>query len=227
MRKFTASILHRIALRLEQTAEAAYSSPYKALVEKWRNDNTDKSLQLEYNLTPNSLVYDVGGYEGQWASDIFSKHLCQVRVFEPIGAFADKIQKRFAKNSNITVYRFGLSGTDATVPMAVIADGSSTFREGAETETVEMRSVVSVMREQKTDRIDLMKLNIEGGEYDLLEKLIENNLQKKIVNFQIQFHKVAPNSEQRMLAIRKNLEKTHYLTYCYDFVWENWQLKNT
>ena len=37
-------------------------------------------------------------------------------------------------------------------------------------------------------KIDLLKINIEGGEYEVLENLIENDLIKNIDNIQIQFH---------------------------------------
>ena len=76
------------------------------------------------------------------------------------------------------------------------------------------------------ERIDLMKINIEGGEYDLLEHLIKTGWIDKIINIQVQFHDFVENAEARMLAIQNDLAKTHELTYQYKFVWENWRLKD-
>ena len=70
-----------------------------------------------------------------------------------------------------------------------------------------------------------MKINIEGGEYDLLEHFLESGFIKNINNIQIQFHDFIPNAEERMKKIQYELEKTHSLTYQYPFVWENWQRK--
>jgi len=71
-----------------------------------------------------------------------------------------------------------------------------------------------------------MKINIEGSEYDLLEHLLETNYVKIIKNIQVQFHDFVPNAEKRMKRIQEKLQKTHYLTYQYPFVWENWRIKN-
>ena len=38
------------------------------------------------------------------------------------------------------------------------------------------------------DHVDLIKINIEGGEYELLEAILDNNLAKAFDNLQIQFH---------------------------------------
>ena len=44
----------------------------------------------------------------------------------------------------------------------------------------------------------LMKINIEGGEYDLLEELLDENMIKQIVNLQVQFHDFVERSDERM-----------------------------
>ena len=70
-----------------------------------------------------------------------------------------------------------------------------------------------------------MKINIEGGEFDLLDQLIKSKLVTRIDNIQVQFHNFFDNSKDRREGIRKQLKQTHYLTYDYYFVWENWKLK--
>ena len=42
-----------------------------------KKDDAEK-LRLDYNLNENSVVFDLGGYEVQWASDIFSKYLSSI-----------------------------------------------------------------------------------------------------------------------------------------------------
>jgi hypothetical protein len=76
----------------------------------------------------------------------------------------------------------------------------------------------------KNCTIDLMKINIEGGEYDLLERLIETNMISRIKNIQVQFHDVAPDSLSRMLAIQTSLLKTHSNIFNYKFVWDSYEL---
>ncbi len=191
----------------------------------WFKIQGDKTLRLDYDLNESSLVFDVGGYEGQWASDIFSKYCCFIHVFEPVEEFAENIEKRFYKNKKIIVHRFGLSNKNETVKIALAKDGSSTFKTGGNMESIVLVKAIDFMQENNIKKIDLMKINIEGGEYDLLEHLIDLGFINNIKNIQIQFHDIFPDAEQRMARIHKNLEKTHVLTYQYLFVWENWKIK--
>ncbi len=61
----------------------------------WFRDNGDKTLRLNYDLNQNSVVIDLGGYEGQWSSDLFSKYCCNIYIFEPYQEYVSKIKDRF------------------------------------------------------------------------------------------------------------------------------------
>jgi hypothetical protein len=79
--------------------------------------------------------------------------------------------------------------------------------------------------ENGIEHVDLIKINTEGGEFELLERMIETGLVPRFVNMQVQFHNVADDSTPRMEAIQRELAKTHELTYEYRYVWENWTRK--
>lgn len=175
-------------------------------------------------MNQDSVVFDIGGYEGQWTSDIFSMYNCRIYLFEPIKIFADKIKIRFTKNNKIRVYDFGLAGSTREAKISLAAESSSIFKSGEKNETIKLFDICEFLDSNKIEQIDLMKINIEGGEYELLEKLIETNLVKKIKNLQIQFHDFVPEAENRMKKIQENLKTTHHLTYQYEFVWENWEI---
>jgi hypothetical protein len=75
---------------------------------RWFRNEGDYCYRLEYNLNQNSIVIDLGGYKGQFASDIHSKYLCKVLVFDPIKSYFELIQGRFKKNSYIDAFNFAL-----------------------------------------------------------------------------------------------------------------------
>ena len=77
----------------------------------------------------------------------------------------------------------------------------------------------------KLKKIDVIKINIEGAEFDLLNEVIKKNYQTKFDNIQVQFHKMFDDSHEKRDIIRKKLSETHQLTYDYTFVWENWKIK--
>ena len=191
---------------------------------KWFSDGGDKNLRLNYDLNKDSIVFDVGGYVGDWTSDIYSKYLCRIHIFEPIPKFAELIKKRFEKNKDIKSYNFGLGGKTQKRKMSFDEYSSSSFKKG-EQETL-IKDISEFIESQKIKQIDLMKINIEGDEYDLLENLIISGKIKNIKNIQVQFHDFVPNAKNRMKKIQKDLRKTHKLTYQYYFIWENWNLKS-
>ncbi len=193
-------------------------------VKSWFDKNGDKTLRLNYKLTNNSIVFDVGAYQGDWASDIFSKYCCNIFCFEPVSQFAKKLQKRFECNKKIEIFNFGLSDTNKDVLISLAKDSSSMFH-GDLSETVKLIKIDDFLVENGIRHIDLMKINIEGSEYDFLDYLINSMLIKKINNIQIQFHDFVPNAKKRMKQIQQNLSITHNVTYQYEFVWENWQRK--
>ncbi len=190
------------------------------IVEKWERTPNAKNLRLTYDLNPIDIVWDIGGYEGQWASDIYAKYQPIIHVFEPVESYANYIKERFAKNPNIHVHQYGLSDRDATESISLIGDRASTFVSDCQYEQAEFRKASSVAT--KLGIPTLIKLNIEGGEYPLLEELIASNRLKDIKHIQVQFHDFVPDAFERMTNIQKALERTHSRTYHYPFVWESW-----
>ena len=192
----------------------------------WFDAQGDKTLRLEYDLSDNSTVFDLGGYEGQWASDIFSRYCCNIFIFEPVPAFANAIQRRYVKNTKIRVFPFGLSSTTQNTSLSLRADSSSQFKKSDNSVPVTFIKAADFLAEHDIKEIDLMKINIEGGEYDLLDHLIETGTTDLIRNIQVQFHDFIPDAKTRMVKIQERLSTTHTMTYSFPFVWENWQLKN-
>jgi len=59
-------------------------------IHMWHNIDGDRTLRLNYDmLDEKSIVLDIGGYKGDWASSIFSKYCCTIHVFEPVSYFAE------------------------------------------------------------------------------------------------------------------------------------------
>jgi len=194
---------------------------------KWFSDNGDSTHRLNYNLNEDSLVFDVGGYFGNWSKSIFDKYNCNILIFEPIEKYYNIISNKFSNNPKVKIFNFGLSHESCRCKISLGGDSSSIFHAGVENfENIELVDINQFIHEHEIKFIDLMKLNVEGCEYHLLESLIDNNNHTKIENIQVQFHTFIPKCEQRRNRIHTSLEKTHHLTYCYPFVWENWELND-
>jgi FkbM family methyltransferase len=195
-------------------------------VKKWISDGGDEKYRYDFNLTPDSIVFDLGGYKGQWASDIYSRYNCNILIFEPAIVFADNIKKRFEINQKIQVFSIALGSFGREESISMGEDGSSVFGKYGKKETIQFKDVSTFFEFNAINRVDLMKINIEGGEYELLSRLIETGLIKKIKQIQVQFHNISDDSINQMNNIKEKLKQTHRSTFEYQFVWENWEIIN-
>lgn len=191
--------------------------------DRWLMDRGDQTLRLDYSLNPQSIVFDLGGYEGDWADQIYTRYGCTVFVFEPVQRFADKIAKRFSGNEKIKVFSFGLGGKDQELEISLNENSSSVFISDGPREKIRIRKIQDFFAENRIQEIDLMKINIEGGEFELLLGLLSSGDHKKVKNFQIQFHQFVPDAKALREKIRERLKNTHKCTYEYSFIWENWE----
>jgi FkbM family methyltransferase len=197
--------------------------PFHIAVREWFDDRGDETLRLDYPLNSQSIVLDVGGYMGDWANSIFEKYGAVIHVFEPVSSFYTSMENRFLTNLKVTVHHYGLSDSSKNVEIALQEDGSSTVRfESDRKERIKLVDIVDFIDKYKIEEIDLIKINIEGGEYELLERMFEMDIIKKCKNLQIQFHDFYPESKKCRASLREKLRLTHQITYDYYFVWENW-----
>lgn len=193
-------------------------------VKQWFADNGDYTHRLNYDINENSIVFDLGGYEGWFVEQITKKYNSKVYCFEPLDLFASKIREKYQNNPNVKVYSKGISDQNKKSLIYLNNDGSSTnviIGQGIE---IELVTIDKIMEEENINFIDLLKINIEGDEYPLLEYMIKNGLHKSVRDIQVQFHRME-NYLERYENIKIELEKSHVLTYNYPFVWENWKLK--
>lgn len=197
----------------------------EAIFRAWRRVNGDENLRLQYSLSSTSLVLDIGGYKGQWSADIYDLYGCKIKIIEPVKTFAAEIEERFRDNPNISTFAIGLGARSRTETIYLCKDASSVFLDKGTEEKIEIKDVSKWINDRKINTVSLIKINIEGGEYELLERLIETNKISMIENIQIQFHDIAADSRSRMIEIQNQLSATHELTYQYVFVWENWRRK--
>ncbi len=203
---------------------AIMKDPFLVSLRQWKLDRGDATLRFEYPLDETSVVLDIGGFRGDFADALVNRYRCRVLVFEPMTAFFEQCQERFAKEPKVSIFNYGLGAQDEQMSLSSSNDASSFFR-GNGTEgyvSAQVRDVASVWEQLDLTRVDLMKINIEGGEYPLLRRLIETGVIRKICNIQIQFHDFVEDAADQRAALRRQLESTHKETWCYDFVWENW-----
>jgi FkbM family methyltransferase len=201
--------------------------PFLREIDRWFNDKGDETLRLTYPLTAESIVFDLGGYHGDFAAAVNSRYGCKVYVFEPVPEFYKRCVDRFHGNSKIACFNFGLSSADGMLDIGLVENSSSFSSPHAQGVMlqVHVRSIVEYIRELGVARIDLMKINIEGSEFDILPAIIKSGDIDKVQHLQIQFHNFVDCAVEQRDTIRSVLNHTHAEMWNYDFVWESWRRK--
>jgi FkbM family methyltransferase len=184
-----------------------------------------ETLVLTFDgLSPSSFVVDVGAYRGKWVAEIFTRYQCTVAAIEPVPRFADEIAAKYAPNPKIQVHNIALGARTETRSMSLMGDASSAVLDGPDQTEVRFIDVADWMKEHAPSGVDLMSINCEGGEYDILPRLIETGAISNIRQLMVQFHNFSEHDKDSRERIRKALSKTHTQRYEYPFVWECWQI---
>jgi hypothetical protein len=156
---------------------------------------------------------------GAFASEISKRYGCLVVVFEPI--FFDKIPKL----QNVIVVDKAIGGKSGHALFNIRNDSTGMFQESEVSKIVSVIGIEDVLAGFPDRQIDLLKLNVEGMEFDILEAILEKGLAKRFVSIQVQFHSFIPDCESRLKSIREGLLKTHEMQWGKDWWFESWKLK--
>ena len=193
-------------------------------VRDWFALNGDATLRLNYDLGPESVVLDVGGFEGEFAAAIHERYGCYVYIFEPHPHYLAILADKFLGHPKIKVLPYGLGDESGIASFSSGGDATSSFVEGERTFSAEIKAADEAFIELGIKSADLLKLNIEGAEYGVISRLSKAGTLSAIKNIQVQFHDFFEGSSERVKSAREAMIETHAPTYMFSFVWENWRL---
>jgi len=194
--------------------------------------------RLDYPLTADSLVWDVGAYRGEFSVAASKRWGCDVMAFEPVIPWYHQIVgKKFADDDRaaeifpgLEVWPFGLAERDFWQDVPIAGDRTSAYAEAGNDPLyhaeapmrLQFKDVIAFMDLDGITSVDLAKINIEGGEYALLRRLIDAGYISRFRYLQVQFHTFMPEFGEKYLALKKDLEKTHCLSWRWPWRWESW-----
>lgn len=194
------------------------------LARSWLLFGGDRRSRSRMRVTDGALVLDVGAFEGEFTSYAREVWNARVLAIEPVPEFAAALSSRFKGDEKVTVVQAALGSTSSAVTMSVEADGSSAWGSGSKLITVPCVDVAEVLG---SSDVALLKINAEGAEYEILDRLLVTKVIRQIDIIQVQFHKFVPDARQRRRHIREQLSNTHRLTWSVPWVWEQWQRRKS
>ena len=193
--------------------------------EKWVAEGGRERLTAYDHLTSKSIVWEIGGWLGEWAQQMSKKYDPWITVFEPVNLWYDKLVAMFNHDRKIRVLNYGLSDETRIARFGIDADASGIACNSPRFEQVRLRSVEETFNDLRFDSVDVTQINCEGGEYKILPQLISTNLIRRFNVLAIQFHYLDASSTAQRRVIQEHLSITHRQTECYDWKFEYWERK--
>jgi FkbM family methyltransferase len=165
----------------------------------------------------NCLV--LGGYTGD-STDRWLK--CQpksVQVFEPISKYYNVLITRFSNEPCVFIHKFAAGSQNRLISLGVGGDETGLRADGPK-ENCQERSLSEWMQSNDLS-FGMTEINIEGGEYDLLESLSSDDM-LRLGAIALQFHFTDEETVRRREEIKIKLKKTHVAILDLELVWALW-----
>lgn len=171
--------------------------------------------RYDYPLTKDSLVVDCGGFNGDFACRINEKYGCMVLVSEPV--FHEKLYLRVYGNPYITIDPRAVGGIARKARFGVAGDSTGQFAVRDENVEVDVMHVSEFLKMAIGDfgrsEVDLLKLNIEGMEFEVLDHLCGTMDICCVKYLQVQFHQYANDLDGRIYHLVRRIQETHDLEW--------------
>ncbi len=163
---------------------------------------------IEANKSRQQVIFDIGANKGDYTrlslqfANQYQVPGLQLHLFEPSSANHSYINKVITENNvrnySVKVNALGLSDKPGTMTLYSDQQGSDLgslinlkiavrdFKETA-SETVQIITLDQYVQENKIDTIDLLKMDVEGSEFNILKGATEVLKSRKVKNMQIEF----------------------------------------
>lgn len=192
------------------------AEPHGENILKWQSGGLEY-LRYRYNIAPTDLCVDLGAYCGEWAKEINKLYDCKVICVEPTDSIFALQHLDWA-----VIINKAANTHEGKVTFGGCFYYSSLFEGDAKYGFKDFPCFdVNTILDRP---VKLLKINIEGMEYELMNHILDAGLARNIDNFQIQFHVMGGDfdHEAEWEKIAKKLEKTHQIEWNCPFVWESW-----
>jgi FkbM family methyltransferase len=201
MRIVSQLLPQRVRHQLRHSFDSLYSTP---LPDKITLGVLSQWTIVTRGLHPDAVIYSGGvGEDITFEQELIRKFGVKVHIFDPSPVATHTISR--ANNDNLLFRPVGLAAS--TTAKFSIGGGteSSTWLKAGGSETLPCTSLAQEMAINGHDSIDLLKIDIEGFEYEVLEACLAENIPIKQIC--VEFHDFFPEiPKARTKAMIRTLE---------------------
>lgn len=187
-------ILKRIFTKIRRTFFPEWSPNLDLTIESKRLGSKYGGWNiLSQKLNNDSIIYSFGiGEDASFDTSMIEHFGCKIHAFDPTPRSIKWVTENI-KNKNFIFHEYGLGGCDRIavfsapdnpnhVSQTII---SSEFESTPKIE-VQLKSLITISEELGHEQIDLLKMDIEGAEYEVIDSL--KDLPKLPKQLLVEFH---------------------------------------
>ena len=196
---------------------ADYTTPlYETIAEIVDND-CYQLKSMEFIGAKEQIILDIGANVGVSALVLSRIKNARIYCFEPLPENCARIEENVRKNSvnDVKIISKAVAKTDGKILLEMIPDQSVSARiplggqstsavKAVEVEAISMATILDTLN---IKTIDLIKIDCEGGEYDIIDQ-IDISLAQRIRYISLEVHDISPNKNFRNLS--KQLQELGY-----------------
>lgn len=191
---------------------------------KWQENNLEH-LRYEYDIRKEEVVLDIGAYDGAFSKEMMQRYDCHVIAFEPTDAIDNNSTLSDLHRRHIWIEKKAAWIDHAGIEMGGEHNWVSPYFFDHRKRYESLDLAAYVRQQMAISTIALCKINIEGGEYELLKHLAREDALRHMRHLQVQFHMIDGHDyEAEYREVAGLLGKTHQIQWRYPFVWESWVL---
>ncbi len=168
-------------------------------------------------VTSDSIVYSFGvGEDITFDEAILSTFNCKVYAFDPTPKSIRWIKNHKDLPENFNFYDYGIGSYDGNISFYPPKNPdyvSCTIYEKEETKNkkfdVPIKKLSTIIKDLKHDKIDILKMDIEGTEYEIIDDIL--NIDIEIKQILIEFHHRFPNiGIEKTKEVIKKMNENNY-----------------
>ena len=199
-------------------------SAHESFLRDGYNDRLYKGFSVE---DEKRTVLVLGGYLGDSVQEWISRFNYKVEVVEPIHDFAEALNQRFQNEDDVHIHEIAVSNFDGNLRLHGSDDATGAFTANLGDTDVNLVKCIkfSTFLGSLSRTPKIVEMNIEGGEYQVLEDAIQSGVIREIKTLIVQFHNIGNSSEFDRAKLRQSLSNTHECTFNYEWIWERWDSK--
>ena len=189
---------------------------------RFAKDGYDDLLYRDHDLVKGQSVLVLGAYKGGSIQEWMNRYTVKVYAVEPVKEYVEILLQKRAENESLEIFPFAVGSKSKEIEINLDEYSTSTFIETKNKRKIQQHDIVEYLESLEIFPT-VVEINIEGGEYEVMERLITSEVVNKIETFVIQFHNYNLECEFKRARIRLDLLKTHRCVFNYEWIWERWE----